>query len=264
MGFVFLVYSESDGAEYLVLIFLALFFSGVGMNLVAQRRDWHRKYLDYRVLAEGLRVQLYWNLSGVVASGSADFAYDNFLQKQDVDLGWVRHVMRLASLQRDRSSPPNPGWVRWVIDQWIGESEMGQGQVAYYTRKQQENSARFRKTQLLGNLSLWTGIAIAFLLYLSGGQELAGQRQVLLILMGVLPLIAGIWDAYSHKKAEKELIKQYHFMSQIFTRARRLVSGSLEIAFQRRVLKALGQAALEEGTEWLLIHRERPPEHSGL
>ena len=97
MGLVFLLYSEYDDQRFLVLGFLVLFFSGVVLHIIGSRRQWHRKYLDYRALAEGLRVQLYWNLSGVVDSGSADFAYDNFLQKQDVDLGWIRHVMRLAS-----------------------------------------------------------------------------------------------------------------------------------------------------------------------
>lgn len=264
MGLVFLVYSEIESVRWLVLLFLALFFGGVVLHMIGERREWHRKYLDYRALAEGLRVQFYWMLAGVVDSSSADFAYDNFLQKQDVDLGWIRHVMRTASLNRDRGNEPDAAWVGWVIEHWIGSPKSGRGQLAYYTRKRWENAAQLRKTRLLGTMSLWTGIAMAVLLFLLGGKDLAGQRQVLLILMGVLPLIAGVWDAYSHKKAEKELIKQYQFMSQVFFRARRLLADSNDIAFHRLVLKALGQAALDEGAEWLLIHRERPLEHSGL
>jgi hypothetical protein len=264
MGLTFLVYSETDGSRALVLAFLLLFFGGVILHRIGERREWHRKYLDYRALAEGLRVQLYWMLAGVVDSSSADFAYDNFLQKQDVDLGWIRHVMREASLHRDRGREPDPAWVPWVIDHWIGEPKKERGQLAYYSRKRWANESRLRRTRLLGTASLWTGIAIAFLLFLFGGKDLAGQRQVLMILMGVLPLIAGVWDAYSHKKAEKELIKQYQFMSRVFRKARRLLAESNDIAFHRLVLKALGQAALDEGAEWLLIHRERPLEHSGL
>jgi hypothetical protein len=82
--------------------------------------------------------------------------------------------------------------------------------------------------------------------------------------MGVLPLVAGVWDAYSHKKAEKELIKQYGFMSGVFKKASDLLQQSDELQFRRRVLRALGQAALDEGAEWLLIHRERPLEHGRL
>jgi len=41
---------------------------------------------------------------------SAGFAYDNFLETQDVDLGWIRHVMRQASIDRVRGQAANPAW----------------------------------------------------------------------------------------------------------------------------------------------------------
>jgi hypothetical protein len=264
MGLVFLVYSEFDGPGYMVLTFLGLFFAGVAIHIIGSSRDWHRKYLDYRALAEGLRVQLYWNLSGVVDTGSAGFAYDNFLQTQDVDLGWIRHVMRQASMSRVRGQNPDPAWVAWVIGEWIGEPKKGHGQLAYYSSKQMHNTSRFRRTRMLGNLCLWAGITIAILLFMLGTDGDGEQRRTLLVLMGALPLVAGIWDAYSHKKAEKELIKQYGFMSRVFQKARKLLDGSADTAFRRQVLKALGQAALDEGAEWLLMHRERPLEHGRL
>lgn len=264
MGLVFLVYSEFNGPGYMVLTFLGLFLAGVAVHFIGSSREWHRKYLDYRALAEGLRVQFYWNLSGVVDSSSAGFAYENFLQTQDVDLGWIRHVMRQASISRTRGRTADPAWVKWVIGEWIGEPAHDRGQLAYYSRKKMYNTARFRRTQWLGNLCLWSGIVIALLLFFLGTDGNGDQRQVLLVLMGVLPLVAGIWDAYSHKKAEKELIKQYGFMSRVFHKARKLVDDTDDVAFQRQVLKALGQAALDEGAEWLLMHRERPLEHGRL
>ena len=66
------------------------------------------------------------------------------------------------------------------------------------------------------------------------------------------------------QKADKELIKQYGFMKRVFTRASRLLSDTRDVEFQRSVLRALGQAALDEGAEWLLMHRERPLEHGRL
>lgn len=268
MGLVFLVFTEFDTPGYTVLLFLGLFFAGVGLHLLGERQEWHRKYLDYRTLAEGLRVQLYWNLAGVVDGRSVDFAYDNFLQQQDVDLGWIRHVMRQVSLHRSRGEVPDPAWVAWVIDDWIGRPGLGRGQLGWYARKESENAARFRRTSLLGTLSLWLGIGIAVLLYLlslgSDGSVEGGFRQTLLVLVGVLPLVAGIRDAYSHKRAEKELIRQYGFMRGVFDKARRLLDQSDDIALRRKVLRALGEAALDEGAEWLLMHRERPLEHGRL
>jgi hypothetical protein len=263
MGLVFLIYTEYGGPQFLIYLFLALFGSGFVFHAIGDHREWHRKYLDYRALAEGLRVQLYWNLSGVVETQSAVFAYDNFLQKQDVDLGWIRHVMRSASLWRDRTVPPDDRWVPWVINHWVGPDN-DVGQLAYYRRKSVQKAEGYRRTTRLGAISLWSGIFIAAILAVAGGQISPQTFHVLLILTGVLPLVAGVRDAYSHKRAERELIKQYQFMTKVFGNAGRLLKGSDDIRFQRRVLKAVGNAALEEHAEWILMHRERPLEHGGL
>lgn len=264
MGLTFLVYSEFDGPPYMVLAFLGLFFGGVVLYLIGSNHEWHRKYLDYRTLAEGLRVQLYWNLSGVVEKEWAGFAYDNFLQKQDPDLGWVRHVMRQASMYRLRGVAPDRAWLPWTVKEWIGRPEKGQGQLHYYNRKEKINFLQYRRTQRLGTMCLWLGIATAALLFAAGSVISEEQRNLLLVMMGVLPLVAGIWDAYSHKMAEKELIKQYGFMRRVFSKARNLLDSNDDPEFQRQVLRAVGQAALDEGAEWLLIHRERPLEHGKL
>jgi hypothetical protein len=264
IGLVFIIYSEFDGLDFLVNFFLLAFLVGFVLFKIAERRQWHRKHLDYRALAEGLRVQFYWGLAGVIDVQSAEFAYDNFLQKQDVDLGWIRHVMRNVSLSRSRDEVPMDEWVDWVIEQWVGDESGQSGQLSYYQRKEKEKARRYRSTTYLGKITLWAGILIAVLLAFAGTDMSDYQRDILLVLMGIFPLIAGVRDAYSHKKAEKELIKQYRFMSGILANARHLLDGSDDPQFRRKVLRALGNAALEEDAEWILMHRERPLEHSGL
>ena len=264
IGLIFILYSEIDGLDFLVNIFLLAFLLGFVVYKIGERRQWHRKHLDYRALAEGLRVQFYWSLAGVIDVQSAEFAYDNFLQKQDVDLEWIRHVMRNVSLARSRDNVPLDAWVDWVIEQWVGDDSGNTGQLAYYKRKEIEKASRFKLTTTLGRLALWIGILIAVLLAVAGSNMSETQKTTLLVLMGIFPLIAGIRDAYSYKKAEKELIKQYRFMSGVLANARRLLDSSDDPNFRRRVLRALGTAALEEGAEWILMHRERPLEHSGF
>jgi len=195
---------------------------------------------------------------------SAEFAYDNFLQKQDVDLEWIRHVMRNVSLARSRDNVPDDAWVDWVIEQWVGDESGQTGQLAYYQRKEMEKAARYRLTTNLGRIALAVGILIAIVLAVAGTDLSENQKNTLLVLMGLFPLIAGVRDAYSHKRAEKELIKQYRFMGGILANAKHLLDGSNDLETRRRVLRALGTAALEEDAEWILMHRERPLEHSGI
>ena len=264
IGLVFILYSEFDGLDYLLSLFLLAFLAGFVVFKIGERRQWHRKYLDYRALAEGLRVQFYWSLAGVIDVKSAVFAYENFLQKQDVDLGWIRHVMRNVSLLRSRDQVPQEAWLDWVIEEWVGDHADNAGQLSYYRRKELEKAKKFQRTTYLGRIALWAGILIAVILALIGKDISEFQRNWLLVMIGIFPLIAGVRDAYSHKKAEKELIKQYRFMHGVFANARRLLDSSDDPEFRRRVLRAVGNAALEESAEWILMHRERPLEHSGL
>jgi hypothetical protein len=172
--------------------------------------------------------------------------------------------MRNVSLSRNHDQVPSEAWLDWVIEQWVGDESEQTGQLSYYRSKELEKAARFRRTTYLGSITLWAGILIALLLVIAGANLSADQRNLLLVLMGVFPLVAGVRDAYSHKKAEKELIKQYRFMHGILSNAKRLLDSSDDSDFRRRVLRALGNAALEEDAEWILMHRERPLEHSGL
>ena len=162
------MYSEFDGFDFLVNFFLFAFLSGFLLYKIGEHRQWHRKHLDYRALAEGLRVQFYWSLAGVIDVQSAEFAYDNFLQKQDVDLGWIRHVMRNVSLARSRDKVPQTAWVDWVIEQWVGDEDRQTGQLSYYRSKELEKARRFRRTTFLGRITLWLGVLIAVLLAIAG------------------------------------------------------------------------------------------------
>ena len=51
---------------------------GRAAGMAGASNDWHRKYVDYRALAEGLRVQRWWRRAGIVEAGSSAFAHDNF------------------------------------------------------------------------------------------------------------------------------------------------------------------------------------------
>lgn len=56
---------------------------------------------DARAIAEGLRVQFYWNLAGVGASVSA-----NYLSRHRSELDWIRGVIRSTSMPYDK-------WKEW-------------------------------------------------------------------------------------------------------------------------------------------------------
>lgn len=260
MGVSFLLYSDLNAPDAMLWVFLALFAIGIGFSTLAKQREWHRKYVDYRALAEGLRVQWYWRRARLTLTGDPEFAHDNFLQKQDVELEWIRNVMREAALEPETDTADADAQLAQVIEEWIGRPG-GSGQLGYYERTADFRARLHLHKEHFGNLCLWAGIAISVLLALFHRGLGSSLSNVLVTSMGALSLAAAVREAYAYRKADKELVKQYRFMHRIYRHARAALDAAVDAREQREILRALGEAALAEHTEWALIHRNRPIEH---
>ncbi|MEO6264169.1 MAG: hypothetical protein ABIO58_04295, partial [Luteimonas sp.] len=260
MGLAFLLYSDLGAPDSMLWVFLLFFAVGLLIAVAAHRRDWHRKYIDYRALAEGLRVQSFWRRAGLSMTGDPEFAHDNFMQKQDVELGWIRNVMRQVGLMPLPPVDDPAQAVDRVVEAWVGRPGQS-GQLAYYERKAALCERHHLRTQGLGKACLWAGIGISLFLALFHGVIAGGIRNVLVTSMGALSLIAAVREAYAYRKADKELVKQYRFMHRIYRNARIALDGAGSIQERREILRALGEAALAEHAEWALMHRDRPIEH---
>mgnify|MGYP001038509511 CR=1 FL=1 len=264
MGIAFTCYAHLPDENYLIYLFLLLFALGALVAVLAQRRDWHRKYLDYRALAEGLRVQSYWRRAGIATNSGHEFAHENFLQKQNVELGWIRNVMRASGLYPATAATlPAGGELPAVIAEWVGEPGRS-GQVYYYERKTAERTRLHHITAAIGSTSLWGGIAISVFLALFVFKLSLEAKTTLVTAMAVLSIIAAVREAYAYRKADKELIKQYRFMQRIFVSARHALDRAGDADEQREILLALGDAALTEHAEWTLMQRERQVEQGKL
>ena len=261
MAIALMVYPDSPVPQLVLWMFLLAFGAGVLLAMIAHRRDWHRKYIDYRALAEGLRVQAYWRQAGIAATGDEQFAHENFLQKQDVDLGWIRNAMRHASME----AMPEAGAqdVEDVCREWIGALD-GEGQLGWYERKAAQREREHERTRLLGAVCLWTGIAICALLAILYSRLAPQVRDALALVVGTLSVVAAVRAAYAFRKADRELVKQYRFMHRIYDNARRALDAATDWREKQQVLRSLGEAALSEHAEWALMHRERPLEHGRL
>ena len=263
MGIAFAVYDNLTNTDAFIYVFLVLFACGVAISATARRRDWHRKYLDYRALAEGLRVQGYWRRAGISLTGDPDFAQDSLQQKQDIALDWVRNAMRSADLVRAPDAPDRrAAELRAVIDEWIGGADSGQ--LGYYSHKAEQRERDYRLTERIGSISLYAGIAISVVLAALAFRLSADAKNELIVLMAVFSVFGAVREAYAYRKADKELIKQYRFMRRLFSDANAALQGAHDDGDRRDILRALGEAALAEHAEWAMMHRQRPLEHGRM
>ena len=259
MGMAFTAYDNLPASDNMLYVFMFLFAAGVLISGIAKRRAWHRKYLDYRALAEGLRVQCHWRRAGISLTNDPEFAHDSLMQKQDIELGWVRNVMRSAGLSDD-PSPVRPGTalVRGVIDDWVGDDMSGE--LGYYRRRTGQREHAYHATEMIGAICLLAGIFISVVLALMVHKLSNDAKNDLIVMMAVFSIFAAVREAYSFRKADRELIRQYRFMERVFGNARAALDRTDDADEQREILRALGEASLAEHVEWAVMHRQRPLE----
>ena len=158
MGLMFILYTDVATASTYMFAFLAFFAIASAIQWLGTRSGWSRKYLDYRALAEGLRVQFYWAAAGVTGENESKFTHDNFLQTQDPELGWIRNVMRVAGTRCDARPETGRRGLEFVLREWIGNSDGGQ--LGYYRRKSGERLRKKRITDALSKFGLLVSVLV--------------------------------------------------------------------------------------------------------
>jgi hypothetical protein len=260
MGLLFVMYSNVQAQRYLMLGFFCCLATAYVIHMLASRGHWHSMYLEYRALAEGLRVQFYWAVGGVTSEISTKFAHDNFLQKQDAELAWIPNVMRVAGVGCDIAPSLDARGLAFVLRHWVGADAEG-GQLRYFRRKITQYAEHARTLDWFGRL---IGVVAMLILVTSLLVSSPDARNWLFAILGWALLLLGLRESYAHKTAEKELIKQYQFMYSIFSKAQRRIAASQDDHERRRVLRILGESAVDEHAEWILRHRDRPLNSGGV
>lgn len=265
----------------------ALFLIGaILFTLEAIRRDAMVKkkrsqdmYQDYRALAEGLRIQMFWNVGGLDESVA-----DYYLGKYRTELDWIRNALRNWNLSAGRRPASAPD-LQLVLERWVKH------QSAYFAKRSDEH--RLKRLEERVRWLVLAAFGVGGLLLAADAVEavmrpfaerLAGHpllvhgvgwmnrewptRGVLLILIATLLVAAGMVKHYSESMAYAEHVKQSVRMHSLYRWAQSLVEEAIEEGRTERaqaVLRDLGIAALEENSEWVFLHRERPVEvpHGG-
>jgi hypothetical protein len=246
---------------------LAVFLFGTLLAVWAHRRAWHRKYLDYRALAEALRVDFYWEVAGVRNESAGEFAHESFLQKQDVELQWIRNAMRAVSLQLAIHPCGNfEEGFPYVFANWVGDDDpvKGSGQIFYYRHSLQKLKSKLHRYERIDRVLLFGGLILALLFALdvamrgSGYSLLPGQtRSGLLWGLALVPVYAAIFEIYLNEKADRALIRQYQYMYSLFVFAADQLRAAGTVERKLAILRSLGHACLAEHAQWILAHRDK-------
>ncbi|HSC34620.1 MAG TPA: hypothetical protein VLG45_05035 [Thermodesulfobacteriota bacterium] len=249
------LYGLIDWSSYLVLCYIGL-IPAIALLVKKTSRDRiEDRFLDYRALAEGLRVQFFWTLSGIDENVSS-----HYLSKYEGLLTWIRKAVRSIEIITLRTgnaehAPGNNTFLNITRKLWI-ESQLdyfGSKKRPLLTRSQQFGYIMFLSFVLTLLVALVYGMFVLFAGV--GNSEAINNFQILL---GVIAAVGVAAQAYKNKRAYDELERRYSLAQQTYASAKR----ELEIGEvpPERILIAVGREALLENSDWLWTHRNVPIE----
>ena len=269
-GHVTKVFLGSYLATFVVLVFLYL------RAVLGQHQE---RYLDYRALAEALRVAVYWKLLGIgsrnydatMTGSDHESAVDinpvavlanAYPIKQPSELAWVKICLR--TLERLDKAEGAPAHRIDPIGHTIARRFWVYGQFVYFKRQ------GFRHNHLAETIQARSDIVLLLspfffvpLLLLDVVHEWRGfdVKHVVIIIVGILPGLAAAWTGYSERLAFRAQARQYDRMRMLFERAHDLLPETVDdgtTALAHALYHELGIEAMRENAEWVAIYRQRP------
>jgi hypothetical protein len=266
----------------LLLIAYSALYAMIFFTFLRARRGRHQeRFLDYRALAEALRVAVYWRLVGIGLRPSdvkADAVGDGanvdahtvgvlanaYPIKQPSELAWVKICLRTLELF-DRAEGVADERVLDPVCHGIVRRCWVHGQHMFFRRR------GFHHNGVAEALETWAIILLmstAFLLaplvvFVATGQvgDTVFFGVDLLMVIGLLPGLAAALTAYSERLALKAQARQYDRMRTLFERADELLPEKIDAAtasLVRGVYRELGIEAMRENAEWVAVYRQRP------
>ena len=250
----FVVYADLVPHPVALLVYGVLILAAIGAQQLARWREWQRKYVDYRGLAEALRTVVFWQRAGVRPLERSMFPHDHFLRRQELELGWIRNVLRDVGIEADAKGHDDEDELRRVCHEW------GADQSSYYERARDRFEGRARILGRVSTACFVLGLIAVAVISIRIVLEI-GENDLLIALMGILPLAAALIASYVYRLALRENAAQYSYMVRIHTNAARALAEATTDDRRRDILRALGEASLDENGLWLQRNRERPISH---
>ncbi|MBF0456505.1 MAG: hypothetical protein HQK99_01250 [Nitrospirae bacterium] len=258
---------------YMLLIFIFLLGIGFCLYYYISRKKYEKKYIDYRVLAEGLRVQFFWKYMS-----SRKNVYEDYHLKYRDEIVWVVHAMRCVSMAANIDiSETKPivnrrNSIEDVINLWVRD------QSRWFKKRVNEKTSISKRLKINTKILLFIVFVLVFYLLIMKADSykefphsnLMDMKNIqesprylsIMIAIEMCILIAAAHHTYGDKRAFTDEVKQYLRMADIFNIDARspveeaLRENRLDDAENRLI--EIGREALTENGDWLFIHRSHP------
>lgn len=250
-----------------LLASLMLLFGALVTHRVGRRRALDNQALDYRAVAEGARVRFFWKAAGI-----QDSVADNYLEEQRTELDWIRNVLHAWDAASGAAAAERSQNARAPLDfalkHWVEHQRHYFSRAARQNRERAERIDSWVTGAVVGVLVVGLGMAgaaIAGSILKPGWWELPARDWLKWPMIAIEVLLAsgGLLHHFGERMAYSEHGKQYRRMEEVFRGAQAILQDRLaanDVQAAQACLRRLGQEALAENGDWVLLHRERPLE----
>ena len=265
MGLAYLIYERITESKLLLVTYMIIMLSSLGLYYLLTGRHWFAKHLSYRALAETMRAKFYLRLAG------ADYRVDAaaVLALSGIErfegFGWMSYVLKGVEPPDMRVSAARASaahLANCVEQGWI------ESQYRYFTSKVAQLEKSSRRLKHLRNILFVVIVVVIVGLFLFSEElehihvtaELT-LRNLMLFSMGFLAVLLGVWELHQDKMATRELLWQYRNQLTHFSRARAQLARIKTAGGRNGVLAELGKNSLMESYLWAIhrYHREHEP-----
>jgi hypothetical protein len=239
--FVFYFMINSD---YLLLIYGILFILfSIFFKFLNIFHKYHQKYIEYRVLAEGLRVLFFMRLAGL-----HEYPEDYYLKKHRINFRWGREIIRSANIFDPQPEPD----FQTIIKYWI-EVEHN-----YYKKRAEENQRKFRIYNGISKAFFILSIFLIVVTIIMEYLNIVNYFKILITLIIIFPVISGAFETYIKRNAFSYNLKEFSRMKDIFERAldrlKELEGSNDENIKKQSVIRELMKESVRENADWMLLH----------
>ncbi len=247
----------------LLTVYIASFAAIAALYFLATRWEHQEQFLDYRALAEALRVTVFWRLVGIRK------AADAYPIRMPRELAWVKTCLLVQELLDTVTPVGNAAHPSldatsylWIRNIWI----KGEGDYFERTRQKHQDTASARDGWSRRTLSAVAVLTLVLMgLVFSGiiGREHLAH-EVSLFAIGFLPGLAAVLVGYSEKLAFSAQARQCERMADVFRRAFNILPEQFDPADAKLgalitdVVRELGRETMRDNAEWVSTYRERP------
>jgi membrane protein implicated in regulation of membrane protease activity len=238
----------------LLAAFVALLAIAGLAHYWSRRQSQQERYLDYRALAEALRVQFFWTMAGL-HRGVAD----HYLRQFRSQLDWIRQAVRTCVLVAGGHGAGSQTLDQktrfdWIAEHWI------EGQRQFFENRQPRSHTAHERLDLAEKVCFWLGVGLAVVLlvvHLYSGK----MNHVLAVFVFLSVVFAALLHEWDEKSGHAVDAQRYQGMQSLYSTAKNrmeVLVAAGDYAQASELVRKLGQEALSENADWVIQHRHRP------